>query len=147
MQRLEVSGAVRHVYVVRWQRVNNTWCDKVVSGLNVFLLNKASYHCYFFQSSVFGTECWVQWLQICSEHTIKCMVWNLPRVACSYDWIMFTQISHPVRPYAAGGGEQWYDTKSGEYGGYGMTLILFWARNLCTVTAEWVGLDMNLVEI
>ena len=74
------------------------WCDKIVSGLNLFLRNKVSYHCYLFQSSILGTTHWVQWLCISSEHIIKSMVWNLASVSCSLVWIMLTQISLPLAP-------------------------------------------------
>jgi len=73
--------------------INNMWCHKIVSGLNLFLHNKATYHCYFFQSSVLGPVHWVQWLRICSEHTIKCMVWNLASVFYSFVGIMLTQLN------------------------------------------------------
>jgi hypothetical protein len=64
--------------------INNMWCHKIVSGLNLFLHNKATYHCYFFQCSVLGPVHWVQWSHICSEHTIKCMVWNLAGLSCIF---------------------------------------------------------------
>jgi len=73
--------------------INNMWCHKIVSGLNLFLHNKATYHCYFLQSSVLGPVHWVQWLCISSEHTIKCMVGNLASVSYSFVGIMLIQLN------------------------------------------------------